>query len=157
MTTRALTRRSPLSPLFGERDPFFSPLFDRFLTWDPFRSDLVPSAEELSSRTWLPPVDVRETGEAYVISAELPGLTRKDIQITFENGVLRLAGERKLEKDEDKDNYHRIERAYGSFSRSFTLGSGVDADRVTATFQDGVLTITVPKAEETKPRKIDIH
>jgi len=154
MTTPALTRRSSLAPLFSERDPFFTPFFDRFLTWDPFRAG--SPSEDLTSRTWMPPVDVRETDEAYLLSAELPGLTKDDIQITFENGVLRLSGERRFEKDEQKDNYHRIERAYGSFNRSFTLGSGVDPSKVNAAFKDGVLTITVPKTPETKPRKIAI-
>jgi HSP20 family protein len=156
MTTRDLTRRSPLAPFFGERDPFITPFFGRFFNWDPFRADALAPTEDLSSRTWMPPVDVRETDDAFLISAELPGLSKEDIQITFENGVLRLSGERRLEKEEGKENYHRIERAYGSFSRSFTLGNGVDPSKVSAGFKDGVLTITVPKAAEAKPRQISI-
>jgi HSP20 family protein len=112
--------------------------------------------EELATRTWTPPVDVRETDDAYLVTAELPGMSAQDIQITLENNILRLSGERKFERDEKKENFHRIERAYGSFTRSFGLPSQVDADRVQASFKDGVLTITVPKAEQARPRKIEI-
>lgn len=112
--------------------------------------------EEIATRTWTPPVDVRETEEAFIVSAELPGLSREDIDITLENNILRVAGERKLERDEKKDNYHRIERSYGAFTRAFAMPSQVDAERVQADFKDGVLTITVPKAAAARPKKIAI-
>ncbi|MFN7963027.1 MAG: Hsp20/alpha crystallin family protein [Thermoanaerobaculia bacterium] len=157
MTKNAVTRREATPSAPAMRDPFFGPFFDRFFNADPFRFPLMPTlGEEMSTRNWVPAVDIKETDEAFVIHAELPGLTKEDISITLENNVLRLAGERKFEKEMDKDNYHRIERAYGSFNRAFSLGTGVVAEKVNAQFKDGILTVTVPKAEETKPRKIAI-
>lgn len=132
------------------RDPFFR-VFDSLLN----NQDLLPS-EEVSNRTWMPPVDIQETAEAFRLTAELPGLSKEDINITLENNVLRLTGERKFEKDAKKEGYHRIERTYGAFSRAFTLPSQVSHDKVEAAFENGVLTITVPKAEQAKPRKIAI-
>jgi HSP20 family protein len=119
-----------------------------------FFNDL--QGEEVSNRGWMPPVDIQETEDAYQLHAELPGLTRDDINITLENNVLRLSGERKFEKEAKKDSYHRIERTYGAFTRAFTLPHQVEAEGVQATFENGVLTITVPKAEQAKPRKISI-
>jgi HSP20 family protein len=115
-----------------------------------------PSTEDVASRGWVPPVDIQETEDSYRLLAELPGLTRDDIQITLENNVLRLSGERKLEKDVKRESYQRIERTYGAFSRSFSLPHEVNADGVQAAFENGVLTVTVPKAEQSKPRKISI-
>jgi HSP20 family protein len=126
------------------------PLFRLF---DTFFND---AGEELTSRTWTPPVDIQETDDAYRIHAELPGMTKDDIQITLENNVLRLSGERKFEKDVKKENYHRIERTYGAFSRSFALPTQVSPDKVEAKFENGVLAIVVPKAEQAKPRRIVI-
>ena len=129
------------------REPFLR-MFDSF-----FNADV--QGEE--TRAWMPPVDVQETADAYLFHAELPGLTKDDINITLENNVLRLSGERKLEKDANKENYHRVERTYGTFTRSFTLPTQVDADKVQAAFENGILTVTVPKAEQAKPRKIAIR
>lgn len=131
------------------RDPFFRAL-DTF-----FNQDLVLS-EDVSNRTWMPPVDIQETPDAYRLTAELPGLTKEDISITLENNVLRLTGERKFEKDVKKEGYHRIERTYGTFARAFTLPSQVNNEKVEAAFENGLLTISVPKAEQAKPRKIAI-
>jgi HSP20 family protein len=155
MTNKAMTLRNVATPFFGPRDSF-GPFFERFLNFDPSRGESFALPEDASRGTWMPAVDIRETDEAFFVNAELPGLTKDDIQITLENNVLRLSGERRFEKEDEKDNYRRIERAYGGFSRVFTLGGGVDAERVAANFKDGVLTITVPKKEETKPRKIAI-
>jgi HSP20 family protein len=138
------------TPATLARDPFFR-VFDSLLN----NQDLLPS-EEVSNRTWMPPVDIQETADSYRLTAELPGLTKEDINITLENNVLRLTGERKFEKDAKKDGYHRIERTYGAFSRAFTLPSQVNHDKVEAAFENGVLTIVVPKAEQAKPRKISI-
>jgi HSP20 family protein len=121
--------------------------------------DLTPTgvgSEDVSTRRWAPAVDIRETDEALTLVAELPGLKREDVTITLENNVLTLSGERKFEKEAKQENYHRIERAYGSFARSFTLPNNVKADQVQAAFKDGVLSITLPKVEEAKPRKIEI-
>ena len=156
MKTKEMTRRTPTTP-YWSRDPFFGPVFERLFNVDPFRGESLRFSEDLMERPWSPSVDVKETKEAFILEAELPGLSKDDIHITLEDSVLRLTGERRFQKEEEKENYHRIERAYGSFSRSFTLGSGVDPSRVQAAFKDGVLTLTVPKSEESKPREIAIH
>lgn len=143
----SMTRWNP--NVVAARDPFFR-LVDSFLN-----QDLLPS-EEVSNRTWMPPVDIQETADAYRLVAELPGLTKEDINITLENNVLRLSGERKFEKDIKKDGYQRVERTYGTFARAFTLPSQVNHDKVEASFENGLLTISVPKAEQAKPRKITI-
>jgi HSP20 family protein len=104
----------------------------------------------------VPPVDIQETEEGYRLQAELPGLTKEDIDITLENNVLRLSGERKFERDVKKESFHRVERTYGTFSRAFSLPQQVNAEGVQAGFENGVLTILVPKAEQAKPRKISI-
>lgn len=143
----SMTRWNP--NVLTTRDPFFR-LMDSFLN-----QDLLPG-EEVSNRTWMPPVDIQETADAYRLVAELPGMTREDINITLENNVLRLSGERKLEKDVKKESYQRVERTYGTFARAFTLPSQVNHDKVEAAFENGLLTIVVPKAEQAKPRKITI-
>jgi HSP20 family protein len=143
----SMTRWNP--NVVTARDPFFR-LIDSFLN-----QDLLPS-EEVSNRTWMPPVDIQETTDAYRLVAELPGMTKEDITITLENNVLRLSGERKFEKDVKKESYQRVERTYGTFARAFTLPSQVNHDKVEAAFENGLLTIVVPKAEQAKPRKITI-
>jgi HSP20 family protein len=133
-------------------NPRFDRLFDRA-----FSDFLAPVNEDaVSTRRWMPAVDIKETPEALTFSAELPGLTKEDVQITLENNVLTIAGERKFEKDVKEENYHRLERSYGSFARSFTVPGNVRFDRVDASFANGVLHIVLPKAEEAKPRKIEI-
>ena len=111
--------------------------------------------EDLVSGTWAPPVDVAETQEKILVRAEVPGMRQQDIQIEFENGLLTIRGERKLEKSEGV-TWHRVERIYGSFSRSFTLPRTVDPERITASYREGVLEIEVPKREEAKPKQIRI-
>jgi HSP20 family protein len=113
-------------------------------------------AEGIAARVWAPPVDLRETEDALVLTAELPGLTKDDVEITVEHNILTLSGERKLEKDAKGETWHRVERTYGAFSRSFALPATVKTERVEASFADGVLSITLPKIEESKPRKIAI-
>jgi HSP20 family protein len=110
---------------------------------------------EGKSRVWAPPVDIYETEQhEVVIKAELPAMKREDISVAFENNVLTIKGERKLEDGIPQDRFHRVERFYGSFSRSFTLPSSVDAGRIAATYKDGVLTIVLPQREESKPKQI---
>lgn len=116
----------------------------------------VAGSEEVADRSWMPAVDVLESDNELRLTAELPGLTRDDVSITLENNVLTISGERKFEKESEKDNYHRIERAYGRFSRSFTLPAHVSVDDVKADFRDGVLQVTLPKAAEARPRRIEI-
>jgi len=112
--------------------------------------------EGLKSGAWVPAVDIYETDQNIVLKAELPGVDPKDVEATVHEGTLYLKGERKYEKEVKEEHYHHIERAYGSFSRSFTLPASVDADKVQAEFKDGVLTLTLPKKEEAKAKKIKI-
>jgi len=109
------------------------------------------------TRSWQPLVDIVETEQAYEVRAELPGIAREDVQLSIDDNVLTLSGERKLEKDANQESYRRRERAYGTFSRAFTLPAQVNAEGIQASFKDGVLTITVPKAEQAKPRTISIN
>lgn len=111
--------------------------------------------EDLVSGTWVPPVDVAETQEKIIVRAELPGMRQESIQIEFENGLLTIRGERALEKT-DTVTWHRVERTYGNFSRSFTLPRTVDPEKITASYRDGILEIAVPKREEAKPKQIRI-
>ena len=120
--------------------------------WDPFR-DFGFTAPN----TWVPPVDIFNTGDhELVLKAELPDMSREDIDITVENFVLTIKGEKKLAKDVSEEQFHHIERRYGSFSRSFSLPQTVDASRVAAEYKNGVLTVRLPLREEAKPRTIKV-
>lgn len=145
-TPNVLARWNPSQQAAAAGQPLFR-LFDTFFG---------DGGEDLATRTWTPAVDIQETDDGYRLQVELPGLSKDDVQITLENNVLRLSGERKFEKETKKENYHRIERTYGTFSRSFALPTQVSSDKVEATFKDGVLSILVPKAEQAKPRRISI-
>jgi HSP20 family protein len=113
---------------------------------------------EAFSRAWVPPVDIYETdAHEVVLKAELPDLKREDINVTFENGVLTLKGERTFEAEVKKENFQRIERRHGAFSRSFTLPNTVDAGKIAASYKDGVLTIRLPQREEAKPKQIAVN
>jgi HSP20 family protein len=107
-------------------------------------------------RRWMPPMDLVETDDHFVLRADLPGLAEGDVSIEVEDNVLTVSGERKAEHETTKEGYHRVERAFGTFSRSLTLPDGVDAEAVTASFDRGVLEIRIPKPEQRKPRKISI-
>lgn len=147
MTRTSMITRTPHRPWLTGRDPFVQ-LMDSFFNGE--------STQEASNRTWSPAVDIRETNDSYLVYAELPGLSKDDISITLEDNILKLSGERRFEKEVDEAQFHRVERTYGTFTRAFSLPSRVDSGNVQAAFKDGVLTITVPKMEEAKPRKIDI-
>lgn len=114
--------------------------------------------DDVTSRgTWAPPVDIYETEDhALVIKAELPEMSREDIEVTVENSTLTLRGTKKLPSEVKEDQYRRIERNYGTFSRSFTLPNTVDAPKVTAEYRNGVLTVKLPFREEARPRSINI-
>lgn len=112
--------------------------------------------EQMTHGSWAPNVDIFEDKERLVLEAELPGMRRDDFEISVENNVITLNGERKFEAKTDGENYHRVERSYGSFTRSFTLPQSVTADGATADFENGVLRVSLPKREETKARKIEI-
>lgn len=141
--------------------------------WDPFR-DLIGLQERMNrlfdetfSRrggeqplgitTWSPAVDIYETENAFVVKVELPGLTKDDIEVQIHDGILTLKGERKFEKEVKEENYHRIERAYGTFQRSFSLPTAVEEDKIKASFKDGVLEVNLPKAEAVKPKQIKVE
>jgi HSP20 family protein len=115
--------------------------------------------DDVTSRgSWLPPVDIYETpAHEIVLKAEAPGLKREDIDLTVENNTLTIRGERKKDDAVSEDQYHRVERSFGPFSRSFTLPSTVDAGRVRAEYRDGVLTVTLPMREEARPRQIQVN
>ena len=109
------------------------------------------------SRSWMPPVDIYETEQhELIIKAELPEMKREDISITFENNVLTLKGERKVDQEIAHDRFQRMERFQGSFSRSFTLPATIDAANISASYKDGVLTIRLPQREESKPKQIAV-
>lgn len=139
------------------------------VTWDPYRdfrslterfnrifSSTPARREEESLGTWLPPVDIAEDKDRIVLTAELPGFREDQIEIQMEGGVLTLRGERKFEDEKEGRNYHRVERSYGQFVRSFTLPNNVNREGIKASFSDGLLEIELPKREEAKPRQIRI-
>jgi len=140
------------------------------IRWDPFRDWLTlrermnrlfeesyPQREEergLAAAAWAPSVDIRETDKELVLTAELPGIDEKDVEINVEGNTLSLKGKREFEKETKEEDYHRIERSYGSFYRSFGLPSYVDQDKIEAEFEDGLLKIAMPKKAELKPKKV---
>jgi HSP20 family protein len=120
--------------------------------WDPFRDFGLTTGN-----TWVPPVDIYQTGEhELVLKTELPEMTREDIDVTVENFVLTVKGEKKLGADVKEEQFHHIERRYGAFSRSFSLPRTVDAGKVSAEYKNGVLTVRLPLREEAKPRQIKV-
>ncbi len=136
--------------------------------WDPFR-DLQRMQEEVGrlfddrlalrggeSVGWTPNVDIFEDEEGVKLRFDLAGVEPKDVDIRFENGVLTLRGERKLELEEKRENYHRVERPYGVFTRSFTLPGTLDAEKIRAESKNGILTVVLPKRAESKPRSIQV-
>jgi HSP20 family protein len=135
--------------------------------WEPFR-DLMRLQDEVGrlfderlyrngeSVGWTPAVDIYEDDEGVTLRFELAGVEPKDVDIRFENGVLTLRGERKLDREEKRENYHRVERSYGTFTRSFTLPGTVDAEKIRAESKNGVLTVALPKKAEAKPRAIQV-
>lgn len=149
------------------------PRLPSFRAWDPFeevvdlhkRMDEIfgeffgptPAAMAATEAVWSPLVDVHETKEGFKLQVELFGVKQEDIQLTIEGNSLILKGERKRENEVKEDNYHRIERSYGTFQRSIVLPSGVDPNRVKATYRDGVLQIQLPKKEEAKPKEIKVE
>ncbi|TAJ25221.1 MAG: Hsp20/alpha crystallin family protein [Nitrospirae bacterium] len=112
--------------------------------------------EALTIADWVPTVDISETETEYLIKAELPEIKKEDVKVTLADGVLTIQGERKQEKEEKGKKYHRVERSYGRFVRSFALPDYVDDAKVTAEFKDGVLSLHLPKAEKAKPKAIEV-
>lgn len=141
--------------------------------WDPFQdleemSDRLNRAfgrptvqrergkETMTVADWSPAVDISESEREYLIHVELPEVKKEDVKVSVEEGVLTIHGERKQEKEEKGNKYHRVERSYGSFARSFTVPDGVDDTKVTAEFKDGMLNLHLPKSERAKPKAIDV-
>ena len=115
-----------------------------------------PAEEGLSTGVWNPAVDVYETKDSLVLKADLPDVSKDDVSLAVEGNVLTIHGERKKEKEVKEKDYYRMERSYGAFSRSFTLPSSVNSEKIEAVFSGGVLTITLPKKEESKPKQIQV-
>jgi HSP20 family protein len=149
---------------------------NQIIQWDPFREletmhhrlatlfeggansrRRTSQKESMTVAEWAPSVDITEDDKAYLIKAELPEVKKEDVRVTVENGVLTLTGERKFEPEEKGRKYHRIERAYGAFARSFALPGDIDAGKVHATYRDGVLTISVAKTEHAKPKHVEVR
>jgi len=146
----------------------------KLIRWDPaidlvtlqeklnrlFESNLIKSRydeEELGSGVWAPPVDILETPESIVLIVELPGLDKKSIHVEVKENVITLKGERKLVKGIKEEQYHRIERYYGKFIRSFNLPSSVEKDKAQARFKDGILRVTLPKSQKVKPQQVTVE
>lgn len=149
---------------------------DSLTKWDPFKDwDPVQELNEFQNRLgsffgrgsprsqesralaeWAPPVDIVEDDKEFVVKADLPEVKKDDVHVTVENGVLTIYGQRKFEKEEKNKRYHRLERSYGSFTRSFSLPEGADASKVRAEFKDGLLQVHMPKSETARPKQIDV-
>jgi len=112
--------------------------------------------EDTALALWTPAVDIAEHDDQYVVKVELPGVSKDEVKITLESNILTIRGEKKQEKETKKENYHRVERSYGSFQRSFTLPTTVKSDKIDASYNNGVLTVALPKAEEAKPKQIEV-
>ncbi|MCR4291232.1 MAG: Hsp20/alpha crystallin family protein [Candidatus Scalindua sp.] len=125
--------------------------YDRAVGWP--RSG---SQEIMAAGDWCPRVDIVENDNEFVIKAEIPEVKKEDVKVSVDNGVLTLKGERQQEKEEKGKKFHRVERCFGSFTRSFSLPENVDESKVKATFKDGMLNLQVPKTEETKPKTIEV-
>jgi HSP20 family protein len=146
----ALVRWEPareLSSLQSEMNRLFNTFFDTPTT----------GGNGGGVRRWVPSMDLVETPEHFVLRADLPGLTEADVSIELEDNVLTVSGERKAEHEEKKEGFYRMERSFGQFRRSLTLPEGVDADKIAATFDKGVLEVRIPKPEERKPRRVAIQ
>jgi HSP20 family protein len=133
-----------VSSLQGQINRLFSEAFDR-------------STDEANLTAWAPAVDIYETEHELVVKADLPDVKPGDLDIRIENNMLTIRGERKFEKKVNEENYLRVERAYGSFSRSFALANTVNTEAIKADYQDGVLTLVIPKREEAKPKQIKVN
>jgi HSP20 family protein len=140
----------PLTPRFGD----FWNQFNRLINVPYFRPEA--GEEALTVADWMPLVDITETENEYVFKAELPEVKKEDVKVTLEEGILTLEGERHKEKEEKNKKFHRLERSYGKFLRTFTMPSDADEMKIEAEFKDGLLNIHVPKSEKAKPKKIPV-
>lgn len=145
----AIVRWDPFGGFLSNRDSF-NRFFNEALT------NFI-NTEDTQAKKWTPAVDIYETEHSLVLKSELPGVDPKDVEVRIEDGTLYLKGERKQERDVKEENFHRIERSYGSFTRTFSLPNSIDTDNVKAEYKDGVLTLTLAKREEAKPKTVKIN
>jgi HSP20 family protein len=146
----AIVKWRPMREMVSIQDEM-NRLFDRF-----FSRDLLDGEEFIHPSQWSPAVDISENKDEFVVSAELPGMSKDDIQVTYVDGALKIEGEHRKEKEEKNVNYHRVERVQGKFCRSFQLPTAIQQNKISAGFKDGILTIHLPKAEEARPKAIDV-
>ena len=146
----AIVRWRPMRDMVGIQDEM-NRMFDRF-----FSRDLWDEQEGISQASWSPFMDISEDKDEFRVQAELPGMKKDDVDITYTNGVLKIQGERKQQKEDKEVNYHRVERVYGKFCRTFQLPTQVQQDKISADFKDGILSVRLPKAEEVKPKQIQV-
>ena len=150
-----LVRYEPTSlnfPLFREMEEMSDRLNRLFGTW----TRPVNGKEPLTVVDWTPSVDIQETDTEYLVKAELPEIKREDVKVTVENGILTLQGERKHEKEEKNRKFHRVERSYGTFLRTFTVPTDADEAKVAADFKEGILRVHLPKTEKPRPKMIEV-
>lgn len=138
-----------MGTLENRLERLFSRPFARLLTGN-------GEKEAMTTTEWAPLVDISEDDKQYVVKAELPDLKKEEVKVTVENGELTISGERRFEKEEKGKKYHRIERSYGTFLRSFSLPEGVNGEKVTADFNNGILEVHLPKDETAKPKAIEV-
>jgi HSP20 family protein len=145
-----LVRWRPMRDMAGIHEEVNN-IFDRF-----FGRNIWDDGETIDNQNWYPRVDISENDDEFLVKTELPGMKKDDVQITYANGTLKIEGERKQEKIDKNVNYHRVESTYGKFCRVFQIPTQVQSDKIVADFKDGVLNIRLPKAEEVKPKTIDV-
>ncbi len=148
---RDVTAWNPVSDMTSE---FLNMQREIDRMFDRFRGGVAD--EGYNGGTFLPAVDIVERQNDFTIKAELPGVKKEDVKITLQNGTLTIRGEKKHEEEKKGENLHRVERSYGAFQRSFTLPNSVSSERVEASYDNGILTVTLPKVEEAKPKEIEV-
>jgi HSP20 family protein len=155
-----LARRKVMTPINVQRklpakETGLARLFEPFFAWDPFAEMAELPAYEMKT-AFMPAFDVKETKDRFLFKADMPGIKEADLEINLTGDRLCIAGKREMEKKEEKETYYAYERTYGSFSRAFTLPTGVDVEHIKAELKDGVLTVMLPKLPEAQPKKIEL-
>lgn len=152
----SLIRWNPTHELDRCPSDFFGIQLEINRVFDNFFRGGVQADENFVTSYWTPAVDIAEQENEYIVKMELPGVNKDDVKLSLESNILTIKGEKKQEKEEKDKNLHRLERSYGSFQRSFALPTTVKSDKIDAVFKDGVLSISLPKAEEEKPKQIEV-
>lgn len=152
----SLIRWNPARELDRWPSDFFGIQREINRVFDNFVRGGVQADESFMSSYWTPAVDIAEQENEFIVKMELPGVNKDEVKISLESNILTIKGEKKQEKEEKSKNLHRVERSYGSFQRSFTLPTSVKSEKIDAMFKDGVLSISLPKAEEAKPKQIEV-